>query len=106
MAGLRGGILARFLCRAACIGLNYRLGRPRRGLVQLLRLKLRAWRQTPMRTAPDPSSTGLCAATSIIIAPAGQTTHHSVREDRSRRVEAVQKDLSRVCTAGMLFRDP
>lgn len=33
MAGLRGGILARILCLAACIGLNYRLGRPRRGLV-------------------------------------------------------------------------
>jgi len=33
MAGLRGGILARILSLAACIGLNYRLGRPRRGLV-------------------------------------------------------------------------
>ena len=33
MAGLRERILARFLCLAACISLNHRLGRPSRALV-------------------------------------------------------------------------
>jgi transposase len=33
MAGLRQRILARFLCLAACISLNHRLGRPSRALV-------------------------------------------------------------------------
>jgi len=32
MAGLRERILARFLCLAACISLNHRLGRPSRAL--------------------------------------------------------------------------
>ena len=32
VAGLRERILARFLCLAACISLNYRLGRPSRAL--------------------------------------------------------------------------
>ena len=33
MAGLRERILSRFLCLAACISLNHRLGRPSRSLV-------------------------------------------------------------------------
>jgi hypothetical protein len=33
MAGLRERVLSRFLCLAACIGLNHRLGRPSRALV-------------------------------------------------------------------------
>jgi transposase len=33
MAGLRERVLARFCCLAACISLNYRLGRPSRALV-------------------------------------------------------------------------
>ena len=33
LAGLRERILARFLCLAACISLNHRLGRPSRALV-------------------------------------------------------------------------
>jgi Transposase DDE domain len=33
MAGLRERVLARFLCLAACISLNHRLGRPSRALV-------------------------------------------------------------------------
>jgi transposase len=33
MAGLRERVLARFLCLAACIALNHRLGRPSRALV-------------------------------------------------------------------------
>ena len=33
MAGLRERVLARFLCLAACISLNHRLGRPSRSLV-------------------------------------------------------------------------
>ena len=33
MAGLRERILSRFLCLAACISLNHRLGRPSRALV-------------------------------------------------------------------------
>ena len=40
MAGLRERILARFLCLAACISLNHRLGRPSRALARLLRLRL------------------------------------------------------------------
>ena len=33
MAGLRERVLQRFLCLAACIALNHRLGRPSRALV-------------------------------------------------------------------------
>ena len=33
MAGLRERVLVRFLCLAACISLNHRLGRPSRALV-------------------------------------------------------------------------
>jgi hypothetical protein len=33
MAGLRERVLSRFLCLAACISLNHRLGRPSRALV-------------------------------------------------------------------------
>ena len=33
MAGLRERVLQRFLCLAACISLNHRLGRPSRSLV-------------------------------------------------------------------------